>query len=63
MSKQPAFTQDLQVLTSQEQAQVAGGLIGPEGDLSQFPRKFWPVINPGASVINVKTLAQNVLAR
>lgn len=63
MFKQQAFTSDLKVLSAQELALVAGGLIGPEGDLSQFPRKFWPVINPGASVINAKTLAQNVLVR
>ncbi|OAI14412.1 hypothetical protein A1507_15345 [Methylomonas koyamae] len=63
MSKPQAFTTDLKVLSAQELNLVAGGLIGPEGDLSQFPRKFWPVINPGASVINAKTLAQNVLVR
>ncbi|ANE55320.1 hypothetical protein [Methylomonas sp. DH-1] len=63
MSKPQTFTPDLKVLSAQELNLVAGGLIGPEGDLSQFPRKFWPVINPGANVINVKTLAQNVLVR
>jgi hypothetical protein len=40
---------------------VSGGYIGPDQDLSQFPRKFWPVINPGA--FNIKVAVANLVAR
>lgn len=55
--------QDLQVLQQEEVALVSGGLIGPDQDLSQFPRKFWPVINPGALVLDQQIVAKSLVVR
>lgn len=49
--------QGLKVLKPEEVSQVSGGYTDGGGygtELSQFPRKFWPVINPGAININTK---------
>ncbi|MCQ8117307.1 hypothetical protein A1353_11830 [Methylomonas methanica] len=61
MSQKSKFDQDLKVLQAEDLNRVSGGLIGPDQDLSQFPRKFWPVINPGA--FNVKTVVANLVVR
>jgi hypothetical protein len=61
MSQKSKFDQDLKVLQAEDLNRVSGGLIGPDQDLSQFPRKFWPVINPGA--FNVKIAVANLVAR
>ncbi|MDT4329040.1 hypothetical protein ACQE3E_08575 [Methylomonas sp. MED-D] len=53
-TKQP-FQETLRTLSAQEIEAVSGGLVSFDGDLNQFPKKFWPVINPGA--INIKNIA------
>jgi hypothetical protein len=63
MSQTPKFDQSLKALENHELTHVSGGLIGPDGDLSQFPRKFWPVIQPGQSFINVKAAVANLVLR
>lgn len=52
MYKQHTFDNSLMVLDSDALNQVSGGNIGPEGDLSNFPRWVWPYIRPGASLVN-----------
>ncbi|NOV29277.1 hypothetical protein ACH5Y9_06770 [Methylomonas sp. BW4-1] len=51
MSQKSKLDQGLKVLQPEEISQVSGGLVDVGTDLSQFPRKFWPVINPGSFVI------------
>ena len=34
----------MNALTDVELSTIEGGLVGPEGDLSKFPRWIWPVI-------------------
>lgn len=52
-SKKP-MDQGLRVLQQDDVYRVSGGYLGPDQDISQFPPRFWPVINPGA--LNVKAV-------
>ena len=61
MSQKSKFDQELKVLKTEDLNRVSGGYLGPDQDLSQFPRKFWPVINPGA--FNVKIAVANLVVR
>ena len=38
----------LQRVTELEAKTIEGGLIGPDGDLNDFPRIIWPYIRPTA---------------
>lgn len=45
MKQQDAESTGLQTLDQASANRVAGGLIGPDGSLDDFPRWVWPYIN------------------
>ena len=61
MSQKHVFDQSLKVLRQGELNQVSGAYIGQDQDLSQFPRRIWPYINPG-HLLNPETLIPSVIA-
>ncbi len=59
MSKQIRMSGDLAPIAASDLEKVAGGLIGPDQDLSSFPRWVWPYIRPADFISKLDAVALN----